>query len=223
MLPQSQPRKKRNSSKVNLIISFTFHATIVLTLLYFAAREGLLGTQLKKIAVQMVREKQAEKPKEPEKSKDEPPKQELPKVAETPKVETPRVEAPPAAVGAPMAAPPPTDLPSFVFEGGKTVETSSDSGEIYKGFVEYALRSRWNRPDNLADDGYVAEVEVSVDRSGQISNPSWKKSSGDKLWDDSVRKAIAAVKSLDRPPPTNFPSRIIVRFDVQQATGPIFQ
>ena len=43
MLPHTQPRKKRNSSKVNLLISFTFHALIVLVALYFAARAGIAG------------------------------------------------------------------------------------------------------------------------------------------------------------------------------------
>ena len=64
MVPQTQPRKKRNSSKVNLLISFTFHALIVLVGFYFAARGGLLGKQLKKIAVEMVKEKPPEKPKD---------------------------------------------------------------------------------------------------------------------------------------------------------------
>jgi hypothetical protein len=38
-----------------------------------------------------------------------------------------------------------------------------------------------------------------------------------------VRAALAATKSLDRPPPTNFPPRIVVRFDVQDATEPVIQ
>ena len=100
MLPQTQPRKKRNSSKVNLLISFIFHATLVLTLLYFAAREGLLGKQIQKISVEMIKEKPPEKPKEPEKPKVEPPKVEQPKIAATPKAEPPK-EAPPAGGRAP--------------------------------------------------------------------------------------------------------------------------
>src|SRR5882724_3607874 len=117
MLPQSQPRKKRNSSKVNLLISFTFHAILVLALAYFAARQGLLGKQLKKISIEMVKEKPPEKPKEPPKV--EPPKIEPPKVVETPKVaEAPKVSAPPA-VAPPVVAPANTELPSFEFGGGK--------------------------------------------------------------------------------------------------------
>ena len=85
MLPQSQPRKKKNSSKVNLTISVIFHALLVGGFLYFAARQGLLGKKMQKISVQMVKEKPPEKPKEPEKPKVEPPKQEPPKV-EPPKV-----------------------------------------------------------------------------------------------------------------------------------------
>ena len=65
MLPHTQPRKKRNSSKVNLMISFTFHALIILVGLYFAARGGLLGKQIQKISVEMVKEKPPEKPNLP--------------------------------------------------------------------------------------------------------------------------------------------------------------
>jgi TonB family protein len=225
MTPQA-PRKKRNSSKVNLLISFTFHAAIVLTLFYFAAREGFLGEQIQKISVEMIKEKQPEKPKEPEKPKIEPLKQETPRLAEKPKaVEEPKAAAPPPETVAapPMVAPPPAELPSFVFEGGKAVETSSDPVQLYKGLLEYAFRSRWNRPDNMDDDGYVVEVEVSVDRHGQISDPQWKKSSGNKLWDNSVRQAIAAVTSMDHSPPTNFPPHVVIRFDVQEETEPILQ
>ena len=79
------------------------------------------------------------------------------------------------------------------------------------------------RPENINDDNFVAEVEISVDAVGKVSNPTWKKSSGDARWDDSVRSAIAATKTLDRHPPTNFPSRVVVRFDVQDATEAVFQ
>ncbi len=96
--------------------------------------------------------------------------------------------------------------------------------QLYKGLVEYALRSKWNRPDDMADDDFVAEVDVAVDRTGHIATPEWKKGSGDKRWDDSVRQAIAATASINRPPPTNFPPRVTIRFDVQsEATEPILQ
>jgi hypothetical protein len=223
MVPQSQPRKRRNSSRVNLLISFTVHAVIVLALAYFAAREGLLGKQLKKIAVEMVKEKPPEKPKEPEKPKVEPPKVEPPKVeppkvAVVPKVEAPRTaEPPPVAVVAPgPAAPAATEIPSFVFEGGKAVEVGTDPVQIYRSAVEYALRSKWNRPADIADKDFVAEIEVSIDRNGRISNPDWKRGSANKRWDESVRAALAATTSMSRPPPTNFPSRVILRFDVQE-------
>lgn len=222
MLPQSQARKKRNSSKVNLMISFTFHALIVLVALYFAARQGLLGKQLKKISIEMVKEKPPEKPKEPERPKVEPPKVETPK-AEPPKVVAEAKAAPPPAMEPPTVAPPAAELPSFEFEGGAAVETSSDPVHLYQGYLEYALRSRWQRPENIDDDKFVAEVEVTVDRKGQISNPVWEKGSGDTRWDDSVRQVFKTVKTMDRPPPTNFPSRVTVRFDVQEESEPVLQ
>jgi hypothetical protein len=222
MLPQTQARKKRNSSKVNFFISFTFHTLLAVMVLYFAARQGWLGQPLKKLSVDLVKEKKPEKPKEPEKPKAEPPKVvETPKPVEAPKpVET--AKAPPS-VAPPAAAPPAAELPSFVFEGGKAVISSSDPVEIYKNALESAFRSKWNRPENMADDNYAAEVEVSVARDGQISDPVWQKGSGNSRWDDSVRAAIAAVTSLDRPPPTNFPPRVIIRFDVQEETEPVLQ
>ena len=217
MIPQSPPRQPRNSSKVNLLISFVFHALLVVVVLYFAARSGLLGTQIQKITVTLEKEKPPVKPPEP-------PKVEPPKVVEPPKaVALPKVvAAPPPTLAPPVVAPPAAELPSFDFDGGKLVQSSSDPVQLYKGLLEYTLRSKWNRPDNLADDDFVAEVEVAVDRAGNISQPKWQKGSGNTAWDDSVRQAIAATTSLNRPPPTNFPARVTIRFDVQsEATEPI--
>jgi TonB C terminal len=220
MLPQSQPRKKRNSSKVNLLISFVFHALLVVGLLYLAARNGLLGRQLKKITVTMEKEKPPVKPPEPPKI--EPPKPEPPKVEPPKMVEAPKVPAAPPAP--PVIAPPAAELPAFDFEGGKLVQSSSDPVQLYKGLVEYALRSQWNRPTDEPDDDYVVEVAVAVDRAGNLSDPQWLKVSGDPRWDASVRQAVAATPAINRPPPTNFPARITVRFDVQSdLTEPVLQ
>jgi hypothetical protein len=221
MIPHTQPRQVRNSNKVNLAISFTFHALLVIVLFYFAAREGLLGKKLEKISVQLIKEKPPEKPKPPE-PKVEPPKVEPPKV-ETPKItEAPKVAAPPT-VAPPVVAPANTELPSFEFDGGKAVETSSDPVQLYKGFIEYTLRSKWNRPEDMADDNYVAEVDVAVAHDGTLSDERWQKSSGNTVWDNTVRQALSAVSRIDRLPPTNFPPRVVIRFDVQEETEPVVQ
>lgn len=225
MFPQTKPRKPRNSSKINLLISFVFHGAIILALFFFAAREGLLGKQLKTIAVQIVREKPPEKPKE---TKPEPKPEPLPDI-NTPSEEPPAAKLasvdtpppvqpapPPVAAPPPASAPPAVQLPSFAFEGGRAVQSSTDTTQIFKGLVEYALRSKWNRPVDLADRDFVAEVEVAIDRSGRISDPQWIKASGHTRWDESVREAIARTPVVNRPPPTNFPERVLVRFDVQE-------
>jgi outer membrane biosynthesis protein TonB len=223
MLPQSKIEEPRNSSKVNLLISFGFHAALVLALTFFAAHEGLLGKQLRKITVQMVQEKAPEKPKAPEKQnevqqpKAEPPKAPRTEVASAVKSAPVAAQAPPPAVAAPpVVAPPVAEMPSLVFDGGKTVQTSSDPVQLYKGALEYALRAKWNRPAAAEDDNYVDEVEISVDRSGDISQPILKKTSGDSRWDASVLGAIAAVRNIGRAPPLDFPSRVVVRFDVEE-------
>ncbi|MDB6054881.1 MAG: putative TonB-dependent receptor [Verrucomicrobiales bacterium] len=233
MLPQAPVSRKRNSGRTNLLISLFFHGAILIALAYFAAREGFFGKQIKKIAVEMVKEKPVEKPKEPEKPKEEPPKVATPKVEQPAVVEAPKT-APPKQVAQtapptggvtapPAMAPPATDVPSFEFEGGKTVQTSSDPVQLYRSFMEYAFRSRWARPENIADENFVAEVEISINEAGIISNSFWKKGSGNSKWDDSVKAAVASTRSLDRKPPANFPQRVVVRFDVQDATEPILQ
>ncbi len=75
----------------------------------------------------------------------------------------------------------------------------------------------------MHDDDYVAEVRVAVDSDGQISHLKWLKGSGNTRWDESVRRALAAVTQMDRPPPTNFPPQVVIRFDVQQETEPVLQ
>src|SRR5262252_2287059 len=109
------PRKKKNSSKVNLTISAVFHGLLIAAVFFFAAREGMLGKKLKQITVTMVPK---EKKPEPPKEKPPEPKTETPKAAETPKVALaaapPKVEtaAPPPADSQPSVAPAPASLPA---------------------------------------------------------------------------------------------------------------
>lgn len=215
-------RRKRNSSKVNLTLSIIFHSLLLLAVVFFAAREGILGKQLKTLAVTMAPK---EKKPEPPKPKPEEPKVQPPKPAEAPKLAAappPRAAlaatAPPPAVEAPpaVAAPSAVVLPSMDFnDGAKEVQTVSDPNMVYKGLVEHALRSRWNRPEDINDEQYVAEVELSVDAEGNITGSRWLKGSGDARWDASVKAALTAAKALSRPPPKGFPAQFVTRFDVE--------
>ncbi len=242
------PRKKRNSTKVNLLFSAVFHALVIAALFFFAAREGMLGQKLKTIAVQMApKEKPPEKKpeekkpeeKKPEEKKPEEPKPEPPKVAEKPKstpppkvVEAPKVVAPKVidapkvtAVAPPpsVVAPPAVDVGTFNFkdDSAKTVQSSSDPVMIYKGFMEYALRSKWTRPTGLDDANFVAEVDVNIDPAGKITGTNWRSGSGHPRWDDSVKRALKETPAFSRPPPKNFPAKVVVRFDTQQESEPI--
>lgn len=219
------PRKRRKVAEWSVIASTVFHGVIIALLVFFAAREGYLGKQLRTIAVTMApKEKppEPEKPKEPEKKPETPP--------ETPKPEEPKPQlaatppptapppttpnnAPPPATTA--VAPPAAALPSFAFsDGAKPVDSTSDPVQLYKGFVEFSLRSKWLRPDGIDDKAFTAEVEVRIDPVGQITGTTWKSGSGNAIWDDSVRRALAQNKALYRPPPKTFPGTFLVRFDV---------
>jgi protein TonB len=225
-------RRKKNSAKTNLVISVVFHAVVVAVMIFFAAREGILGNKLKEIAVVIVPK---EKPPEPPKEKPPEPKIEEPKVEEPKPIEAPKeipppepakvAATPPAGDMAPIAAPAAAVLPDFAFsDGAKIVETSTNAPvAFYKNYVEYTLRSNWERPEGIGDDNYVAEVEVRVDRSGILTGYTWQRGSGDKRWDDSVKKTLAGTKAMNRPPPKDFPAKFLVRFDVLPATEPLVQ
>jgi TonB family protein len=222
-------RKAPKISKLSATMSLLLHAVLIGGMIFFAAREGMLGKQLKKIAVTMVpkekrpeklKEKPPEKPAEkpPEIKKEEPAREEPQKLAPVPPPE-PRVAntaSPPPTV--PTVAPPAAAIPSFDFEGGKMVESSSDPKILYKGFVEYTFRSAWKRPEGVSDANYAAEVEIAIDPAGHITGSQWKKGSGHAVWDNSVRQVVAQTKSVGRPPPKGFPDQVLVRFDVQAET-----
>ena len=226
MIPE---RKKSNSSKVNLTISFVFHGILILVVFFFAAREGMLGKKLKQLSVTMTREKKPEPPKEkPPEPKVEPPKTEQAAAkmnVPQPKVDTASAPPPAAGLVPPAAAPAAVSLPAFSFDdGAKSVETISDPNAIYKALVEHSLRSRWSRPEDIADDTYVAEIELNIDSKGRVADSRWLKGSGDKRWDDSVKTVIAQTKVISRPPPKGFPDKFVVRFDVETSrTEPLIQ
>jgi outer membrane biosynthesis protein TonB len=215
-------QKKRNSSKVNLIVSFVVHAALVGALVFFAAKEGLLGKKLKQLTVTMVPK---EKKPEPPKEKPPEPKVEPPKPAEPPRNTTPvppKVEmaaTPPPANPGPAAAAPAVSagsLPAFEFgDGAKEVQTISDPNGIYKAGVEHAIRSHWDRDETIDDSQYAAEVELSVDTKGRITDSRWLSLSGNARWDTAVKNAVAQTKALSKPPPKGFPPKFIVRFDVE--------
>jgi hypothetical protein len=210
-----------------VFLSAFMHVVLIAVLIILAAREGMLGKQMKKFAVTIVpREKPPQKPPEkpletkplPEPSKVEaaqlvpaPPPPEAARIAPA----TAPAPAPQAVAAAPMPAPAPVEMPALDFEGGRQVETASSPEGVYRGYVEYTLRSRWVRPEGVADQSYVAEVEVSVDPHGRISGMRWKRGSGDAAWDDSVRKVLADTPAIGRPPPKGFPEKVMIRFDVQ--------
>jgi hypothetical protein len=211
--------KQKRTSRLAVAISAVFHGLIIIALVIFAAREGMLGKQLKKFAVTIVpKEKPPEKPKEkpPEpKPQIEPPKTVVAPPAEVAKPAAAKATPPPAATVAPSVAPPAAETPSFDFEGGKRVESSSDPNVLYKGFVEYTLRSHWVRPVGVADSSYIAEVEVTLAPDGTVLSSDWKKGSGDSAWDDSIKAVLVETHSIGRPPPKGFPQKVLVRFDVQ--------
>ena len=215
-----QPRKK-NSAKVNVTISLVIHGLIFAAGAYWAAHEGVLGAKLRELSVGLLaKEKKPEPEKKAETKTDQPKKVETVKTTEPAKTApaaTTRFVPPPSAVQA-SAPPPAVTIPGdFIID--KDSITTTDPIVFYKQQVETALRSRWNRPERVADIDFIAEVEMRVDGQGKIMGYDWKKGSGNQPWDDSLKKALVA--AINRPPPHGFPDKFVVRFDVQPTTEPL--
>jgi colicin import membrane protein len=88
---------------------------------------------------------------------------------------------------------------------------------MFKGSIERTLRSNWDRPEDIKDDEYVAEVELSIDKDGRVTGSRWLRGSGDARWDKSVKNAVAATRTVGMAPPTGFPSKFTARFDVEMS------
>lgn len=215
----SQPPRRR-AFKTGWLVSLAIHGVIIGLLAWFAAHEGMLGQPLQKISVRLLPPPAPEKP--PKKPKLEPPPEKsisppapVPQKTVVPAPE--KISAPPPSPISTIAAPAPMEMPALAFDdGGKTVQTEKDPAALYRSFIEFSLRSRWNRPADIADANFVALVEIAVDAAGRISDPRWRRKSGDARWDASVLDAIAQTSRLERPPPAGFPARATVRFDVVQ-------
>jgi len=213
-------KRSKSSSKTNFIVSAIFHTTLIGTIGWFAAKEGILGKKMQLLAVTMVKEKKIE----PVKEKLPEPKSVIVKPVETLKQDVPQIKteivntpsvAPPQSAN-PLMAPAPVDVPSFEFnDGAKAVNTISDPVLIYKSLIEHTILSRWNRPDGISDENYVAEVELVIDIKGKVESYKWLSVSGDKVWDASVKSVMDTVKIINRSPPKDFPHKFTVRFDVQ--------
>jgi hypothetical protein len=228
---EQDPREGR-LSKIGILISVLFHLAVLTSLFLFAAREGMFGNNLRKIAVTFVPPQNVPEDaavKQPDRPTESAAPQAAPRVEPVKQPEQnafqPKAPERPISPGAsplpvefPNVAPPSLGVPELEFGGGKLVETSSDPKALYRSYVEFTLRSNWSRPENVQDMNYVAEVQLAIDSEGQITQSEWRRGSGDVVWDKSVRQAVAQTRSIGRPPPTGFPPKILVRFDVQAQT-----
>lgn len=209
--------RKRNSPRVNLTISLILHVLLFAAGAYWAAHEGILGKKIQELSLMLV-----PKEKKEEAKKDEPKIEE--KKVETKPAETEKVAAapvqklvapPPPVIDTSIAAPPPVVDQSFVWVDP---DPAKDPKNIYAGQIEKSIRLRWERPKDLEDVDYAAEVELTLDSSGKILAFDWKKGSGNRSWDESVKLALANTTSVGAPPPKDFPNKFRVRFDVQAAS-----
>jgi hypothetical protein len=218
MLPE---RKNRSSSKANLIFSVVFHGALIVIVFVLAAKTGIIPPRY--IPISLIKPEE----KKPEPPKPEPPKPETPKEVEQPKVNVPPPQvaavAPPPVNDTPAVAPAAAVISGMDYPEGKAVTEMSDPRSIYKALVEHILQTRWNRPDDMDDAKFSADVELTIDSKGNIKNYRWISGSGNTRWDNSVKEVLAEVKTISRTPPKNFPEKFVTRFDVESVRSEAVQ
>ena len=222
--PRARRQRKDRTAASSLTLSLVMHGILFLVVFVWAAKTGRLDPVLKAFDVVLdKKEKKAEpKKEEPKQQKPEEKKpEEQPKLTAPPPIQN--NAAPPPSDSAPAVAPPPAVMADFAFsDGAKVVESSTNAPVLYyKNMVEFTLRSNWERPGGIADDAFVAMVEVRMDAKGNLLGNRLKQGSGNSKWDDSVRQALKSTKSVDQVPPPGFPMVFDVRFDVLPATEPL--
>lgn len=217
-------RHKPKQSRLSWLLSLAFHILLVGGLFYFAARQGILGKQMRTLTAVAVPED-----KKPEVQK---PKEEVKPTAE--RREEARVDPrvapqqatgnsatpPPAAADATVSAAAPAEPTDMVFDDGAArVKTVTDPIALFSGRVEYAFLSRWDKPEDLDDSQFVAEADVTLKADGTVAAAELRRPSGNPKWDDSVRNALGSVKAVGAAPPAGYPTKFLVKFDATIAAS----
>lgn len=247
-MSDARPSSAARPSWTGLAISLGLHGLVFVAFAWFAARQGMLGEDLKRFTVTVLPARVVPPPPSAPSPAVEPaPVPEFPpppppevavhsKESESPppvpgpatSTDTPRPSRGSApeiprrgdAVARPLFDAPPPAFPGFQIGGAAVVATADTSPRArYQGFVEYVLRAAWRRPKGVADSTFLAVVELAIDAKGQITESTWKRGSGHRAWDDAVRAAVASTRTLGRVPPDGFPPRVEVRFDVVGGNG----
>src|SRR5438477_10633884 len=150
-------RKKKNTTKTNVVIAIVVPVLMVAAGAFWAAHKGILGAKLQNLAVFMVpKEKKADEPKKIEKA--EVKKVEQPKTLEAAKAAVappPRFVAPGGSTIAPPA-PVGISIPSFGDGDDSSATGSGDLIALYKQQIETMLRTYWDRPADVQDLTFMA-------------------------------------------------------------------
>ena len=169
----------------------------------------MLGKKMKSIAVTMISKS---KPEEPAKPKVEQHRVEVPNPivpANQPKVQqNVQISSPPSTIS---AAPAPVNLPLVSFsDGAKEVLTSNDPIQLYKAYIEFLIKGKWEIPANKS---FETMVDININERGEILKTEVASDNGDVEWTRSIKNAISNVK-LSRLPPKGFPLKFKIRFDM---------
>jgi len=82
--------------------------------------------------------------------------------------------------------------------GDKIGEEIEDTIEKYKALAEMKIKANWRYP--VKQPNLSAEVLIEIDIKGNILDIQFNKPSGNKIFDNSVVRAIKETKKLDPPP-----------------------
>lgn len=92
-------------------------------------------------------------------------------------------------------------------EGGNGGEFSD-----FYNLIRNQMMNAWNQPIQFAGKHFVAQIQITVEKDGQISNVALGRSSGNGIFDASAMEAARQVKKISASLPEGCPPNISVNF-----------
>lgn len=80
--------------------------------------------------------------------------------------------------------------------------TGTEAGSDYGSYIQSRLKDAFAKTISFRDRNPVVVVRLTIDRNGRITGYRIEKSSGDKVFEDSVKRAVELAAENFPPPPS---------------------
>ena len=105
-----------------------------------------------------------------------------------------------------------TPIPQAIAPVGSASGTGDEAGSAIDEWLQSAVRRKWNWPGRKRKD-LSAEIEVEFDVAGKLTNYRFVRSSGEALFDKSLKDALLKLEPLPKTIRKQFKETILFNLD----------